>query len=190
MAIATGTITKGLSGTVGDLIFRNYNGKTVVSPRPIYKNETNTPARKLARGNFREATYFARDAMRDAKQKSYYLQKAKQLKLPNAYTAAITDYLRKAKLTASTRSSFTRKKGVVINILVNKAFKVDSINAMLLNQRGDILAQQKLPVVDVKQNAFKYTLPDDLPDCASLKIVTNEPRNTAYTLNVSDFFVV
>ena len=190
MAITTGTLTRNLRGTVGDLIFRNYNGKTVVSPRPVYKNESNTPGRKQARGHFREATWFARIAMRDAKQKLYYKQKAKQLKLPNAYTAAITDYLRKAKVLVSTRSSFSPKKGAAINIIVSKAFKVDKANAILLNEKGDILSQQSLPVVNAQKNAFKYTFTDNFPDCVALKIVTGEPCSMAYTVNVSEFIVV
>lgn len=190
MAITTGTLTRNLRGSVGDLIFRNYNGKTVVSPRPVYKNESNTPARKQARGHFRDATWFARVAMRDARQKLYYQQKAKQLKLPNAYTAAITDYLRKAKVLASTRSSFSPKKGAVVNIIVSKAFKVEKANAILLDKKGHILSQQDLTVTNAQKNAFKYTFSDDFPDCVTLKIVTSEPCGTAYNINVSEFIVV
>ena len=62
---ATGQLHKGFSGAFGDLIFRQYNGKTVVSRRPVYKNETNTEARRKARGRFREATEFAGNAMAD-----------------------------------------------------------------------------------------------------------------------------
>src|SRR6187551_2812823 len=120
MAVATGIINRNLRGAVGDLIFRNYNGKTVVSVRPVYKNETNTPARKQARGRFRDATDFATNAMESVKLKLYYTQKAKQLHLPNAYTAAITDYLRKAGVKALTRSSFSPKKGTVVNIVIIK----------------------------------------------------------------------
>lgn len=192
MAIATGTITRNLRGAFGDFLFRNYNGKTVVSPLPVYKNETNTPARKQARGNFREATYFARTAMRNAKLQAYYAQKAKQLKLPNAYTAAITDYLRKAKVTAFTRSSFSPKKGAVININIDKkAFKVNNIKVLLCKENGDSLPVQNLQAVNVQKGLFKYTLHDDLPDCALLKITTDEPRdNTLYSIKTSEFRVV
>lgn len=37
--------------------------------------------------------------MRDANKKAYYRQRAKTLCLPNAYTAALTDYMRSPKLT-------------------------------------------------------------------------------------------
>lgn len=91
MAKATSQLHRGFTGAIGDLIFRNYNGKTIVSLRPVYKNETNTEARKQARGRFRDATQHASHAMDNPKLKAYYTQKARQLKVPNAYTAAITD---------------------------------------------------------------------------------------------------
>src|SRR6201989_2341143 len=114
MAIATSTLHRGFKGATGDFLFRTYNGKTIVSPRPVYRNETNTEARRIARDRFREATFFASDAMQRMKEKVYYTQKARQLKLPNAYTAAITDYLRKARARAVTRSSFAARKGDVL----------------------------------------------------------------------------
>lgn len=190
MAIATGTITRNLRGAVGDLIFRNYNGKTVVSPRPVYKNESNTPARKQARGQFRDATWFARTAMSNVKLKAYYTQKAKQLKLPNAYTAAITDYLRKAKVTAFTRSSFSPKKDAVINIMVEKGrFLTNKITATLCNEHGEILSEKSL-LADARKNVFKFTLDGTYPDCTFIKITTDEPSNPSYTVKVSDFRAV
>jgi hypothetical protein len=36
--------------------------------------------------------------LRDLEKKVYYQQRAKALKLPNAYTAAVTDYMRKPKV--------------------------------------------------------------------------------------------
>lgn len=188
MAITTGAITRNLRGAFGDFIFRNYNGKTVVSPRPVYKNETNTPARKQARAQFQEATYFARNAMSNVKLKAYYTQKARQLKLPNAYTAAITDYLRKAKVMAFTRSSFSPKKETVIQILVEKPpFKVSNMKIIICNREGEILTQQNLAVFDEKKNVFRYKLPDDYPDCTLLRITTDEPRTPSYTINVNEF---
>src|SRR6478736_4089505 len=143
--IATGSLHRGFKGAIGDLVFRNYYGKTVVSIRPVYKNETNTEARRIARGRFFDATQYASNAMEDPKQKVYYKQKAKQLKLPNAYTAALTDYLRKAKAAAVKPSSFAAKKGNVIHIKVTKGvFKINRITAKLYNHDGKILSEQQL----------------------------------------------
>jgi len=190
MAIATSLLHRGLKGAVGDFIFRNYNGKTVISVRPVYKNETNTEARKQARGRFRDATDFASYAMVIKKLKVYYTQKARQLKLPNAYTAAITDYLRKAKVVAATRSSFAAKRGEIINIKVTKSvFNVNNIKASLYNKAGKLLSEQSL-VKASHQKLFDFKLTDDFPDYASMKITTEEPLSRTYVIAASDFIVV
>jgi hypothetical protein len=164
----------------GTLIYRNYNGKTVVSLRPVYKNETNTEARRQARGKFREAANFAGKAMEDSKLKAYYMQKAKQLKLPNAYTAAITDFLRKAKVRAMTRSTFAAKKNDSIIIKVNKGvFAVKSIRVSLCDTDGNVLAEQTLTKLS---RGYTFVFPDDFPAFSRLKIVTGEPEENLHII--------
>lgn len=181
MAISTSMLHRGFSGAIGDLIFRNYNGKTVVSLRPVYKNETNTEARRKARGKFRDATNFASNAMDDKKLKAYYMQKAKQLKLPNAYTAAITDFLRKAKVRAFTRSTFAAKKNDSIIIKVNKGvFAVSSLKVSLCGSEGKSLAEQTLRKLS---KSFTFMFTGDFPDFSQLKITTGEPDENLYIIN-------
>ena len=189
MALATGAIHRNLKGAMGDFIFRTYNGKTVVSLRPVYKNETNTEARRKSRGNFREATYFSSSAMEIPKKKAYYQQKARQLKLPNAYTAAITDFLRRAKVVVVTRSSFAAKQGDTVVIRVSKqVFEVKQITAILYNTHGEVLTEQRLTPNSGKN--FSYTFPVDYPDFAGLRITTDEPLVKQYTVEASAFRVI
>ena len=87
--------TKGFSGSIGNIVFRQLSGKTVVSA----KRERVTKQSAQQRDNrmrFRSATYWAKAQMLDPEKKAFYLRKAKKLKLPNAYTAAIADYMRKS----------------------------------------------------------------------------------------------
>jgi hypothetical protein len=189
MAIATSMLHRGFRGATGDFLFRTYNGKTVVSPRPVYRNETNTEARRKTRDHFREATFYAHHAMENPKQRSYYQQKSKQLKLPNAYTAAITDYLRRAKVKALTRSSFAARKGDVIFIRASKyPFMVNRLRVRAYTSQGDILAEHTLHRA-CDERGVLLTLLDDWPDFAWLKIVTDEPGyRKEYVLGLSDIF--
>jgi hypothetical protein len=184
MAVATSILHRTLRGAIGDLIFRQYNGKTVVSVRPVYKNETNTDGRRQLRGRFRDATMHASNAMEDPKKKAYYQQKAQQLKLPNAYTAAITDYLRKAKVVAMTRSSFSAKKGdEVIIKLLKSAFKISQIKTILCNQHGEVLSEQTLTSSDRIKHTFFFEFTDDFSDYDTLKVITNELGDHEYTIH-------
>jgi hypothetical protein len=187
MAVATSILHRTLRGAIGDLIFRQYNGKTIVSVRPAYKNETNTEARRQLRGRFRDATTYASNAMEDPKRKAYYQQKARQLKLPNAYTAAITDYLRKAKVVALTRSSFSAKKGdEVIIRLLKSAFKISQIKVILCSRHGEVLSEQILTSSDRVKHTFCFEFTDDFPHYDTLKIITDELGDHEYTIHKED----
>jgi hypothetical protein len=95
--VATNMIINGLSGRLGrSLVFRTLRGKTFVSPvarKPDKKKET--VAQRTTRVNFQQASEWAKMMMLNPEKKAYYKQRAKVLKLPNAYTAALTDYMRK-----------------------------------------------------------------------------------------------
>ena len=187
MAVATSLLHRTVRGAIGDLIFRQYNGKTVVSVRPVYKNESNTEGRKQLRSRFRDATMHASHAMEDPKKKAYYQQKARQLKVPNAYTAAITDYLRKAKVVAMTRSSFSAKKGDEVIIKLSKSvFKIRRIKVVLCSQHGEVLSEQTLTNSDHSKNTFLFEFTDDFPAYDTLKIISDELGDHEYTIRKGD----
>lgn len=106
-SITSNVITSGLRGRLGDsLIFKTVRGKTFVSPPArIPDKRRETAAQRTTRVNFREASQWAQQIVQDAEQKAYYLKRAKALKLPNAYTAALTDYMRKARVTQTSYNS-------------------------------------------------------------------------------------
>lgn len=95
-------LLQGLSGMFGrSIVFKSMRGKTLISPRPAPPSRQ-SEQQKANRSKFREATAWAKEAMLDAERKAYYQRKAKKLKLPNAYTAAITDFMRKVKVEKNT----------------------------------------------------------------------------------------
>jgi hypothetical protein len=62
------------------------------------KPQTQSALQKETRDRFRKASEWVKRILLDADQKVYYQKKARKLKLPNAYSAAIADYLRQAKV--------------------------------------------------------------------------------------------
>ncbi len=92
-------LVKGLSGMLGrTVVFKNLRGKTILAnyPAPVKKRSERQRNNSL---RFKEATMYAKRMMLDPERKEYYWKKARKLKLPNAYTAAITDYMRKPVVT-------------------------------------------------------------------------------------------
>ena len=87
-------VTEGMSGMLGDmLVFRNWRGKTIVCKRPS-RPRRQSVRQQQNRNKFREASSWAKAVLLNAERKVYYQKKARRLNLPNAYTAAIADYMR------------------------------------------------------------------------------------------------
>lgn len=87
-------VTEGMSGMFGDmLVFKNVRGKTIVCKRPS-RPRRQSVRQQENRNKFREASSWAKAVLLNPEKKAYYQKKARRLKLPNAYTAAIADYMR------------------------------------------------------------------------------------------------
>lgn len=97
--VSRNCLLNGMKGVIGGLVFRRMNGKTVVSRHvPRLKKQQNVSAlQQQTRTTFAEATRYAKVVTRDPVRYAHYKALAKKLKLSSAYTAAITDFMRKAK---------------------------------------------------------------------------------------------
>lgn len=112
--VSNNDITFGLRGQIGDFfVFRYMRGKTIASRAPRKPDpRKQSAAQRQTRLTFREASGWAVQTLRDPAQKAYYAQRAKELALPNAYTAALQEYMRRKasarmKLTESVSASIT-----------------------------------------------------------------------------------
>jgi hypothetical protein len=122
-------ILNGFSGMLGNtVVFRNLRGKTVLSQRPAPPKKQ-SEQQKANRSKFREATEWAKDILKDPQRKEYYLKKAKKLNLPNAYTAAITDYMRSPLM-----DKYERNGTTIINVS-KKDFTLKKVEVKL-NRSG------------------------------------------------------
>lgn len=119
--VTTNPIVNGLSGMLGKtIVFKSLRGKTIVASRPR-PAKTQSEQQQQNRNKFRQAATWAKTILRDPQQKSYYQQQAKKLKLPNAYTAAITDYMRKPQL-----KEISRRDDTVCYVVRKKDFALKS----------------------------------------------------------------
>ena len=116
-------LIKGFRGKFGnDVVFRTMRGKTFASPparKPVKRKESE--AQRNTRSTFRKAAEWAQITLLNPEKKLYYQQRARALKLPNAYTAAITDYMRKAKV------SKTQERNTVMYRITKPGFRIKEV---------------------------------------------------------------
>ncbi|RAW01720.1 hypothetical protein [Pseudochryseolinea flava] len=130
----------GLSGKFGsNFVFRTMRGKTFISALPQQINSNKSEAQRNTRLQFKRASAWARSILLDPEKKAYYIQRAKALKLPNAYTAAVTDFMRKPKVEKTiyrnTVLYTVRKKGFAIdNVMVKNGMTDEPTNSITTNK--------------------------------------------------------
>jgi hypothetical protein len=134
-------IIEGFSGRVGEIVFRTYRGKTYFGQRPS-KPQKESEGQRNTRTKFKLATEYAKQMMKDPERKAYYTKKAKKLALPNAYTAAITDYMRKPEIRRIDASKYSGKPGGQLTILASKKdFNIDRVSVIVTSPDDVVLHQ-------------------------------------------------
>jgi hypothetical protein len=137
-------LTKGLSGMIGkQIVFRTWNGKTFISVAPK-KPKKQSPVQKENRSKFKRATIYAKSMMKDPVKKAEYKEIAKKLQLPNAYTAAISDYMRNPKIEALDLANYSGKADEEIKITASKkGFETQEVEVTMVDQNGEVIEEGK-----------------------------------------------
>ncbi|MBT1699016.1 hypothetical protein KK083_19130 [Fulvivirgaceae bacterium PWU4] len=158
MIIKNNPLTKGASGMLGDVIvFRQLRGKTIVANKPRRPCSESAHQREN-RLRFRAASTFAKRVLQDPDKKAYYVAKARKLKLPNAYTAAITDYMRKPAITAVKCKDVSHGR---MTITAGKAgFSLASVTVTLMNAEGRAVGTGAAVLKDRQKNEWTVRLGD------------------------------
>jgi hypothetical protein len=183
-------LTEGLSGMIGNVIvFRQLRGKTIIANRPS-RPRFQSELQRENRLRFREASAFAKQAMQDPETKERYRIKARKLKLPNAYTAALTDYMRKP---AATVVKYKGGSGGSITIMAaKKGFSIASVTVTTMTTQGIPLATRTAALKDWRKHEWTLRLTPDLwpennagsGECVSRIMVTATDHTGNTTRNV------
>src|SRR6478609_6860787 len=87
-------LVDGLSGKVGKkIVLRQRGGRTMLSTVPVFSTGT-TEKQRVARERFSKAAQYAKGALLVPELKELYANAAKGDAFMNAFTAAVTDYLK------------------------------------------------------------------------------------------------
>jgi hypothetical protein len=153
-------LTEGLSGRFGQkMVFKQLRGKTIVARRAKPLN-TQSNLQRDNRSKFRMATRYAKTMMQDSERKAYYWKKAKKLKLPNAYTAAIADYLRRPKITGLKAGVDGPAVQIKIEVL-KKDFATKLLKVTTLGADGSALEEKEV-AGDLRSWKYRFVTQKDM----------------------------
>jgi hypothetical protein len=98
MARTTNPLFKDMSGKLGNLVIKNYNGKTVVCMYPDYEQKPATGNQAISRLRFKEANAYAKTITQNAELKKKYAKKIKGTQ--TVHQLAMKEYFKKNPLIA------------------------------------------------------------------------------------------
>lgn len=124
----------GASGKVGNLVFRQVNGKTVVQAYQETKVKR-SELQGLFNDKMRVAAGHARTALRDPKVKAHYEKKKKRLNVSSAYTAACTDFLRHGRIDKVDTSKYDKGQIVVKAVKAELGFEEVTVKISEKNRK-------------------------------------------------------
>ncbi|MGA3012621.1 MAG: hypothetical protein ABSD71_01170 [Bacteroidales bacterium] len=178
-------ITRKYSGRVGDIVLRNYSGKSVMAKRPDCSKVVKSPAQLENQKRFVKAVKYSKAVKNDPQQSECYSEKKKKTKYKDVYHAAMSDYMTKPKVQKVNLTTYRGQQGNVIWISAWDKFRVETVNVMILNNKGQLI--EKGPAVARMYSGnrewdYIATVENvDFKSCRILVRVKDRPGNTVET---------
>ena len=132
-------ITYGLKGKIGNLIFRFWGGRQVVSSIPDFSSVKWSKAQEENRLRFRHAMDWARQTLDDPVKRAYYCKKAKATQTP--WNLAVADYLKNLRVMPPDLSHYRGQEGDIIGLTPYLPLKVNAIMVTIFDAGGALLEQ-------------------------------------------------
>jgi hypothetical protein len=132
-------ITRMYSGRVGDIVLRNYGGKSVMAKRPDCSKVIKSPAQLANQAKFAKANKYSKAVKNDPQRSEDYSEKKKKTKYKDVYHAAMSDYMTKPKVKKVDLTTYRGHPGNVISILAWDKFRVETVSVMILNTKGQLI---------------------------------------------------
>jgi hypothetical protein len=142
--VKKGSMLEGLRGRIGDLVFREVRGQTVVSHRPSGRNEVvRSPQRERALTRFQQAVLFAREA----RHRHSYRSLSRVLRAHSPYHVALQDFLSEPVIERIDASGVGPSGGELV-IAVSERVAVRSVRIKIAGRPSKILPAANDPTVE------------------------------------------
>jgi len=184
MAIADdNVVTRGYRGRIGNLIFRRWGKKTVVSLAPSTDNRKWSKTQKTNRLRFRNAMAYARKALNDPDKLKYYRKKAKGMQ--TIWNVAVADYMKKPQINEIDVHNYKGQKGNTIRVIAWDNYRVAGVIVSIVDARG--IEVESGMAVEMPNSNWIYKAMEQNPSWRGGRIVvrvTDSPGNLVQTFHV------
>lgn len=126
---------EGVSGAIGDLIFREVRGRTVISRRPIFASEL-TENQVQHRERFNQAVAYSNSALANPTLRPMYEAGAKSRNIP-LFAAPVADFFNEPVIHLVNVFGYTGNIGDTITVRASDDFGVARVQVTLTSDQGD-----------------------------------------------------
>lgn len=130
----------GLSGAMGDMVFRQRNGKTTVAIKPDTSNLEPSEAQIEHRDRFRDAVAYGKTVMADSDLRPLYEEVANERDVP-IFAVTVADFLNAPTVKDIDVSTYNGQEDDLIKIKTADDFGVLSVQVTLTNEAGNELIE-------------------------------------------------
>jgi hypothetical protein len=171
-------ITSAYSGRVGDIVFRNYNGKSVMAKRPDCSKVVRSAKQVEINTRFAKAVKYGQYVIKNPALSAYYRKKRPDL---TPYNAAISDFLSRPVVDRVDVTGYQGLPGNVVTVSVWDKWKVEGVSMVIFNVRGEVVECGAAVPREFSENTeWDYTATvenDDYKSCRILIRVKDRPGN-------------
>jgi len=165
-----------IRGQVGDLVFKRYGEKTVISQKPDISGTEATPAQEAGRERFREAALYGKMVMADPETKALYSEAAKAKGKP-VFSLTIADFFNAPSVEEVDLSAYSGAAGDEIVIQASDDFDVASVEVALTDGNGSAIESGAAVETPAGSGRWVYTASANVPTGTTVRIaVTAKDR--------------
>ena len=128
---------RGMQGSLDDLIYKRFEGRTIAVPKPDPFTGPPTAAQIAQRNVFKEAASYARSVYQDQVRKAVYVAAAKAAGRQTVFALIMGDRLSPPQVTAIDLTGYAGAIGNLIHVSAVDDFEVVSVHVTLRDAAGD-----------------------------------------------------
>jgi hypothetical protein len=169
-------ILEQVHGKIGNLVFKQVLGETVLSRSPDRSGLVATDAQNATRVRFRQATLYGKMVMADPTTKAIY-EEAATAKGQPLFSLTIADFFNAPSIDEVDLSGYAGKVGDEIVIRAHDDFAVVSVTVAITNANGQAIEEGAATETPSKSGRWVYAAKQAVPTGTQVRVnVTAEDR--------------
>lgn len=175
-----------VSGQLGEIVFREVRGRTVVSRKPVY---TSVPTEEQTehRERFKLASAYGRGALGTQASRSMYEAAARQRDLP-IFAVMIADYFNAPVIHTVNLDAYNGQAGNVIEVTVTDDIAVASVRVKISDAQGNVVESGPAEEITDGTGRWNYIATTNAASPVTVEVIAKDHPGGTTVMTASKSF--